>query len=263
MKNKPLLLPRLRLATQSAFVGLAALIGARPRLGLCPSADECPFDATCPFGGIATLCPLALKGTFLRQTNATNLVLLGVLLVSSVFTGRAFCGWACPLGTVQGWIAALARRSTGGRKARLPIQPPRWLDRPLRWLKYGVLAWVLWQSLSAVLPPLIPFCPYRTLFTLNVGSILGGSVLVGFIFMSLMVERFWCRYLCPLGAALAPANKVSLWRIRADQTQCVSCGRCNRVCPMGLDVVKEVERGAECIRCRQCVGACPKDQALS
>ncbi len=257
-KHRFSLANRLQVITQNALVGLAALIGARPRLGLCPANSECPFDAACPFGGVETLCPLALKGTFLRRTNVNNLILLGGLLISAVLSGRAFCGWACPLGTVQRWIAALARRLSGGRKAWLPLRPPRWLDRPLRWLKYGVLAWVIWQSLSAVLPPLIPFCPYRTLFTLNIGSILGLSVLVGFVLLSLMVERFWCRYLCPLGALLAPFNKISLWRVRLDPTTCVSCGQCERICPMGLDVLKEVERGSECIRCRQCVSVCPK-----
>ncbi|MBN1935436.1 MAG: 4Fe-4S binding protein [Anaerolineae bacterium] len=86
---------------------------------------------------------------------------------------------------------------------------------------------------------------------------------MGFIVLSLAIERFWCRYLCPLGALLALTNKISLWRIRADQTACIACGRCDRACPMDLDVVREVERGLECTRCRACVQACPKQRVLS
>lgn len=190
-------------------------------------------------------------------------MLLGLLLLVALFTGRAFCSWACPLGTVQDWLVKLIRRLTGGRKAWLPIRPLPWLDRPLRLAKYLLLGWIIWQSLTSVLPPLQPFCPYRTLFTLNTRSLLGWSVLIGFVALSLTVERFWCRYLCPLGALLAVTNKTSLWRIRADEATCISCGRCDRACPMALDVIHEVERGLECTRCQACVQACPKQNVLS
>ena len=253
----------LRPTLQIAFVILAVVIGFRHQGCAHTSPSPCSFDTSCPFGGVATSWRIMADGVFLRDTGPSNLILLGLLLLAALLTGRAFCGWACPLGTVQDWLATLARRLTGGRKAWLPITPPRWLDRPLRLGKYLLLAWVIWQSATALLPPLQPFCPYRTLFTLNTRSLLGWSILVGFIVLSLVVERFWCRYLCPLGALLALTNKISLWHIRADQTACIACGRCDRACPMGLDVVREVERGLECTRCRACVQACPKDQALS
>jgi polyferredoxin len=214
-------------------------------------------------GGVATAWQSVAHGTFLRDTGPANLVLLGLLLVAAVFTGRAFCGWACPLGTVQEWIARLAKRLTGGRKAWLPIFAPHRLDRPLRLVKYVLLGWVVWQSATAVLPPLQPFCPYRTLFTLNTRSLIGWSVLAGFVTLSLVVEHFWCRYLCPLGAILAITNKISLWRIRVDRARCTSCGRCDRACPIGLDVVNEVERGLECTRCGACIKACPRQHVLS
>jgi len=246
----------LRLLVQVVFVGLAIWLGVRAWVG----AQS--FDSACPYGGVVTLWGYLSTGTFLRGTGASNLVLLALLLVAALLTGRAFCGWACPLGTVQEWLASLIRRLTGGRTAWLPIRPSRKVDRALSWLKYGVLGWTVWASATAVVPPLIPFCPYRTLFTLNVGSLLGWSVIVGLITLSFAVERAWCRYLCPLGALLAVTNKISLWRIRKDEVRCASCGLCDRACPVDLDVMREVERGAECIRCRSCVRACPREGAL-
>lgn len=246
----------LRPAVQLAFVLLAASLGLRRFWGNAHS-----FDATCPFGGVATMWQWIAHGAFLRATGPANLSLLGGLMVAALLTGRAFCGWACPLGTVQEWLARLASRLSGGRiTGRRTL--PGWLDRSLRFAKYGLLAWVIWTSASAVVPPLIPFCPYRTLFTLNLGALLGWSVLLGFAALSLVVERFWCRYLCPLGAILALTNRVSLWRIRVDETRCISCGRCDRVCPVDLDVPREVERGTECIRCLACTDACPRDHVI-
>jgi polyferredoxin len=249
-------LPWPRLLVQVAFVGLAIWLGVRAWSG------TQSFDRSCPFGGVVTLWQYVSSGTFLRETGALNLVLLALLLVAALLTGRAFCGWACPLGTVQEGLAILIRRLTGGRAASLPIRPSRRVNRMLRRLKYGVLGWTLWASVTAAVPPLIPFCPYRTLFTLNVGSLLGWSVIVALITLSFAVERAWCRYLCPLGALLAVTNKISLWRIRTDEVQCASCGICDRACPVDLDVMREVERGGGCIRCRSCVRACPREGAL-
>ena len=249
-------LPWPRLLVQVAFVGLAIWLGVRAW------SSTQSFDRSCPFGGVVTLWQYVSSGTFLRETGSLNLVLLALLLVTALLTGRAFCGWACPLGTVQEGLAILIRRLTGGRAAWLPIRPSRKVNRALSWLKYGVLGWTLWASVTAVVPPLIPFCPYRTLFTLTVGSLLGWSVIVALITLSFAVERAWCRYLCPLGALLTMTNKVSLWRIRTDEVQCASCGICDRACLVDLDVMREVERGGECIRCRSCVRACPREGAL-
>lgn len=245
-----------RVLVQVAFFGLAIWLGVRAWNG------TQSFDSSCPYGGVVTLWRYLSTGTFLRETGASNLVVLVLLLAAALLTGRAFCSWACPLGTVQGWLASLIRRLTGGKSAWLPIRPSRKVNRVLRWLKYGVLGWTLWASVTAVVPPPIPFCPYRTLFTLNVGSLLGWSVVVALITLSFAVERAWCRYLCPLGALLAVTNKVSLWRIRTDEARCASCGICDRACPVDLDVMREVESGGECIRCRSCVRACPREDAL-
>ena len=258
MKRRRPLVNRLRLVVQIGFVLLAVGLGVRHHIHATYS-----FDQSCPFGGIETAWAAASTGTLIRQTGPSNLILLGLLLIAAILTGRAFCGWACPLGTVQEWIARLARRVTGGRGAWLPVTVPERLDRILRLGKYVVLALVLWASTSAVVPVLIPFCPYRTLFTFNVGSLLGWAVLLALFLTSLVVDRFWCRYLCPLGAILAPFNKLSLWHIRVQKTSCVSCGICKRACPVDLDVVHEVERGGECIRCLECVRSCPREGTLA
>ena len=86
------------------------------------------FDAFCPFGGVETLLPYLMNGQTLKTTNLLNFsILLGVLGVSLV-AGRAFCGWLCPLGAVQNFLARLARR-LGRRASR--VFPPTCQKRPI------------------------------------------------------------------------------------------------------------------------------------
>jgi len=90
------------------------------------------------------------------------------------------------------------------------------------------------------------------LFALKAGIL--AIVLIG----SVLVERFFCKTLCPLGAIYAILNKISLLHLSCDQNKCVSCGQCARVCPMDIDPVKTAN-AAECIRCGRCSSVCPAD----
>lgn len=261
-KRKPLKVVTLRRVIQAIFVGVALFVGARHLwLGSGPAGAP-SFDAYCPFGGVETLFQFITGGTFLRKLHPSNLVVLAATLATALLMGRAFCGWICPLGTVQEWLARLAQRLTGGRKAWLPIsQIPPAVDRPLRVLKYVVLVWVLWSSISAVVPPLEPFCPYKTLFHFELESALAWSVFVIMIVGSVLVERFWCKYLCPLGALLSIFNKISPLRVHTGET-CVNCGRCGSTCGMGIEERPENIRSLECIRCLDCLDTCKRPEAI-
>ncbi len=247
---------RWRVATRWAVVLLAFALGLR-HLWM---AEAPAFDHACPFGGLETLARRLTTGTYLRTTDGLNLLLLGLLVAAALLTGRAFCGWFCPLGALQDGIAWLVARLTRQKRGSLfPLRTlPAWMDRPLRLLKYLILALILWNSLSAVVPPLQPFCPYRTLFALNLHALLNWSVLLGFLLLSLVVERFWCRYLCPLGAFLALFNAVAPWRLRLKEGECVHCKLCEKDCPMGLVPHRISSRDGECIRCLACTDGCPR-----
>lgn len=246
----------LRHIIQAGFVGFALFAGARHLW-----ASSSSFDAYCPFGGVETLFQLIANGTFVRKLHPSNLVVLAATLTTALLMGRAFCGWICPLGAVQEWLARLSQKLTGGRKAWLPLKLPPVLDRPLRTLKYGVLGLVSWGSVSAVVPPLEPFCPYKTLFHFEFESTLAWSVLSIMILGSLLVERFWCKYLCPMGAILALFNKISPLRVHTCTT-CVDCGRCGSTCGMGIEERPENIRSLECIRCLDCLDTCKRPDAI-
>jgi polyferredoxin len=249
---------------------IALLIGIRHLLpGEAASGGS--FDAFCPFGAIETLSLYISTGSTLRTTNLLNFTILGGVLAVSLVAGRAFCGWMCPVGAVQEFLARLARRWTGGKQhhrgkqssARFPIQLTGRVDRILRYGKYLILVAILFASLSAVFPPLFGFCPARALFSFKLSTGLLWSVLVTFIITSFLVDRFWCKYLCPLGAVLAIFNKISPLRLVVNHDRCNACRRCDIDCSMGIKDVPEHLRDAECIQCLECLETCSREDSLS
>ena len=84
------------------------------------------------------------------------------------------------------------------------------------------------------------------------------AILLVTVFLSILIYRPFCKYICPLGATYALFNRASLYRLRVDKDQCVNCGLCAKTCKMGVDPVK-TPNSAECIRCGDCARACPKN----
>lgn len=228
------------------------------------------FDAFCPFGAIETMWVYITSGQTLKTTSLLNFAVFGGVLAVSLVAGRAFCGWMCPLGAVQEGLARLSRWLSGEKrrirgkppKTQFPIRVPGWIDRPLRYLKYLVLLGVILLSVSAVYPPLQQFCPVRAVFSFNLTTGLMWSVLVTFIITSLLVERFWCKYLCPLGATLTVFNKISPLHLIANSPACNHYGRCDMDCSMGIQNVPDNLKDVECIRCLECMTTCAREDAL-
>lgn len=92
-----------------------------------------------------------------------------------------------------------------------------------------------------------------------VGLILLGVTIIG----SLLYDRFFCKYLCPMGALYAIIGKISPFKVKRNEDVCTNCGKCNKVCPMNIDVQHSKEiKSAECINCQICVLSCPVGGAL-
>ena len=191
------------------------------------------------------------------------LILLGVLL------GRVICGFLCPFGWFQELLHKIPTKKLSTKKLK-----------PLTYLKYVVLL-----VMVVLLPVLVTnqlgmgdpfFCKYLCLQGVLEGAIplslansgirsaLGSLftwkfiVLLMVIVLSIVFYRPFCKWLCPLGAFYALLNKVSLFQMQVDQSKCVSCGKCAKVCKMDVDVTKSPNH-TECIRCGMCIRACPTD----
>lgn len=262
-------LSRSRKIMQWGVVGLTFLIGFRHIL---PGRESMggSFDAFCPFGGVETLLPYLFEGHTLKSTTLLNFSLLLGVVGMALVAGRAFCGWMCPLGTVQDLLAGWASRLTGEKRhvpgkrspALLPFHLPASIDRRLRMLKYGGLVLVMIGSLFTVYPPLHEFCAVRAIFSFHMTPLLGLS-LAAFLLISILVERAFCKYFCPLGAFLAVFNKISPLRIVTEPQRCTHCGRCDIECSMGIEQVPDNTRDLECIRCLDCLDTCARDGSLT
>ena len=263
-------LSKIRRLMQGFFVAGTFLIGLRHMLPG-ESSRGGAFDAFCPFGGVETLWAYVTTGQTLKTTNLLNFSVLLAVLGVSLIAGRAFCGWMCPVGTLQDMFAGWARRLSGEKrqirgkrsKARFPTEFPPRVDKWLRYLKYLVLAIILIASTMSVYPPLHDICPARALFSFQLTTPLLVSVLLIFIVTSMLVKRFWCKYLCPMGALLVVFNKISPLRVVIDRDRCTHCNRCEAECPVDIPGIPENIRSAECVRCLECLETCAVADAVT
>lgn len=223
-------------------------------------------DALCPFGGVETLWTWITTGNFVSKTHPSNLVLGLGLLIGVLLAGNAFCGWICPFGAFQDALAWV-RRKLHLREVRLPDRA----DAILRYGRFIVLGVILYATITSTKLWFAEYDPYRTLFglnwlfELNLAEMWPGFAILGVITAgSLLIERFWCKYLCPLGGVLSVLQHVSFLRIRRSTDSCKGCALCETPCPMGIKVATAKSTvSVDCIGCLNCVEACPRHGALT
>lgn len=245
----------------AAFILVAAVRHANQ-----PGGATASTDALCPFGGVETLWTYLTTGELIRKTHPSNLVLGVGVLAGVLLAGNAFCGWICPFGTLQDGLHALARR------LHIPqLRIPRRVDAALRWGRFVVLGVVVYASAVTAGLWFADYDPYVTAFSLrwllepDLATMWPALAILAVIVLgSLVVERFWCRYLCPAGAVFAVLGHLSILRIRRSTDACTGCSLCNAPCPIGIDVA-ETRRSVstDCIGCLDCVTTCPVGGSLS
>jgi len=221
-------------------------------------------DALCPFGGIETLWTLVSSGAFVKQIAASSVILLGVVLVIAVVFRRSFCGSICPLGALQELFGKVGKAVWPRKRPQVPAV----VDRPARYLKYVILAvfavWS-WQAAELVIRPYDPWVAWMHLSSaevfaeFSIGLAVLGVSLVG----SIVYERFFCKYLCPMGGLLGAISRFSIFKVRRNEPTCVDCGACDKACPVNIKVSQvAVVESPECINCNECVNACPVKDTL-
>lgn len=219
-----------------------------------------------PIASLMNLKALLLEGTWPR-IHPAGTVLLIVFLLAALLMRKSFCGWLCPVGTVSELLWRAGKRFLG-RNFRLP----RWLDIPLRGIKYALMGLFLYAVLS------MPVFAIRSFLDSEYGVVAdvkllnffrnmestGFAVLLLLAAGSMLVQNFWCRYLCPYGALMGLFSTLSPLKIRRTPSACIDCAKCAKACPAALPVDRLVKiQSAECLGCMQCVAVCPAEGALA
>ena len=180
-------------------------------------------------------------GVYLRDMAV--LVMIAFTVVTTLLWGRVFCGFLCPFGALQDFITRIVPH----RFQR--AVPQRIHDRAI-YLKYGILLLIVGlAALPAQIAVYQYFEPFGTVFYRSTSPLLL-SIAGGFLVASAVVPRFYCRYACPLGAALGVASLLSFFRIRRVE-QCEPCKVCEIACPTGAIRGPEIDF-KECVRCNVC-----------
>lgn len=264
---------RIRLVVQSGFALTCVLLGIQfARWVSAAQAGRLPLPAR-PVGAEAFL-PLsgimgALDWIYQGSLNAihpaaTVLVLLAVAM--ALVVRKAFCSWVCPVGFLSDLLARFGRWSFGRN-----FHPWRWVDIPLRSLKYLLLAFFLVGIVTMSPQAIAAFLdsPYNRVADVKMGLFftdLGrtATLTIGaLVVSSVFIRGAWCRYLCPYGALLGLFSWASPTRVTRNADACVSCSLCDKACPSRITVsAKTAVRATACTGCLDCVAACPVKGAL-
>lgn len=199
-----------------------------------------------------------INGGFLSVSHITNTISLGpsmilsdlplllivlFTLITTLIWGRVFCSSACPFGALQDLIT---RFVPSGWQRKVPAA----IHDKAIYLKYAFLAVIVLMAIFYSGVSIFQyFEPFGTLFFFSTSIVLW-TILIAIIIASVFVNRFYCRYICPLGASLGVLSLVSLSRIKR-VPQCSVCKVCEHSCPTGAIRLQHIDF-KECVRCDVC-----------
>ena len=158
--------------------------------------------------------------------------------------GRGWCGYAC-------WTAMVLDF--------LPYKTPRSPRKKLGWIRYITFA-VSLVFVAALFLSHVGSIERIMFWSFIIGNVLyyAVGIALAFVFKD---NRAFCKYICPITVSLKPMSYFALFRIKCDNSKCVSCGKCKKVCPMDVDMTdnsRKRKNGTECILCFECAKECPK-----
>ena len=265
----------LRSAVQLAFVLLCTWIGIEfylfVRWGMSAGAEN--FVSRPP--GVEGFLPISalislkywLETSVVNTVHPSALFILLAIIIASVMLKKSFCSWLCPIGTLSESLWLLGEKVFGKN-----IHLPRWLDYPLRSLKYLLLSFFVWAIIGMDVPAMAAFIdsPYNKLadvkmylFFANISTFALWTIIV-FMMLSVVVKNFWCRFLCPYGALLGIVGWLSPFKITREKSTCIDCNLCTEACPANIKVHAAGRIWSdECTSCMRCVEVCPVKNTLT
>ena len=208
------------------------------------------------------------KLQFLPSCMALNFAAIAFVLLLTFVFGRIYCSVICPMGVFQDLVIRV--RKLLSPKAR---KPKRHFVKEPRIVRYGVLALVIVTALTfsqLLLTVLAPYSAYgrmvRSIVGLSRGESLAPALLITAAATLVVIcvcawiwGRGWCNTVCPVGSVLGLVSRFSLFKVSIDQSQCVSCRKCEKGCKSScIDIDTHTIDHSRCVDCFDCLDSCPK-----
>lgn len=224
---------------------------------------------SCP--GALGACPIgAMQSVFDARRRKFAFYVVGYLAAIGLLVGRFICGWLCLFGLIQELLYMIPTPK---------IKVFEKLDKVLRYFKYVFLFLFVFALPFFYRSALGTGDPFFCKYICPVGTLEGGiplvilsngmrsaagalfrwkfAILITCVVSSIFIYRPFCKYVCPLGAFYSMFQKLSFLKMSFDESACINCGSCSKICKMNVDPIKN-PNSTECIRCGDCVKACPK-----
>jgi polyferredoxin len=224
-----------------------------------------------PVNWFLQLDPLVALGTALTtRTLYAGLAWAGLTIALTIVLGRFFCGWVCPFGSLHQLVGWLGRRTLKFAQ-RLSMNQYRPAARIKYYILFGMLGaavlgagslqtgWLdpiplIHRSVNLALLPLADGAGRH-----YEGAWLIGAVFLTAVLLNLVVPRFYCRFVCPLGALFGLLTRWTLWRVGKVTGECTGCELCQNDCEGACEPFEKI-RSAECLLCMNCLHACRQAQ---
>lgn len=215
------------------------------------------------FNEVRTVYKMIIEGNFNFLEAFPNLIEFTAIMLVTLLLGRWFCGWICSFGAYNDLIYFISKKVF---KRKFKVNEK--VDSILKYTKYVILVFIIivsWTIGSNILENTSPWDVFGQIT--NISTVFS-SFLIGLIFLILItigaafIERFFCRYLCPLGAIFAIISKIGITKINKPKDDCGRCRACTINCSMGLKLYKvDGAKGGDCINCLKCTEVCPRKNA--
>ena len=218
------------------------------------------YEVTLTFNGLRAIYDAFLHQNFNMQFLFPKIIPVIAIIPLTILLGRFFCGWMCAFGTI-GDLAYLL----SGRVMKHNLKMNEKVDSVLKYVKYIVLficVIVIWTLNNTFFSKFSPWDAFGLLpdFSTAISTFLIGLIVFLLVIIgSFFIERFFCRYLCPLGAFFVLVSKFRIVKIRKPTEKCGKCRICTNNCPMGIPLYKmDIVKSGECIDCMNCLQSCPR-----
>ncbi|OVE65038.1 ferredoxin [Clostridium diolis] len=215
------------------------------------------------FSEVKTVYQMIINSNFNFFEALPSLIEFVAIMLLTIVLGRWFCGWICAFGAYNDLIYFISRKVF-----KIKFKVDEKVDSILKYFKYVVLLFIIaisWTMGSSILESTSPWDAFGQITDV---STIFSSLLVGLIFLILItigaafIERFFCRYLCPLGAIFSIISKIGIVKINKPKADCGKCRACTMNCSMGLPLYRvDCVKGGDCINCLKCTEVCYRNNA--